>query len=70
MINSIGVYEDAGRRAGKARRQGDEALAEHEKRWFNQAKQLEKPEDVQAALDAWHEGYRSSRGEIKFEPFR
>lgn len=66
MLNSLAIYEDSGRRAGKARKQGDEGLADHEKRWALDAKRLEQKEDWPAVEDAWQRGYREGRGEIKF----
>ena len=61
MLNSTEVYRDCGRRVAQARNQRDEARAEFTKRWFTNAKNMEKPEAKVLAQAAFDEGYAEAR---------
>lgn len=65
MLNSLEVYRDCGRKAGKARRHHDEGFAGEMNRWLWRAIALEAtPDDKHAARLAYDEGYRDGRGTI------
>lgn len=70
MINSIEAYKEAGLRAGTAMRQRDASRYDHEKRWFSQAKSMEKEQDRPAAQAAWEDGYRDGNPPRAPEHFR
>lgn len=57
MLNDISLYIQAGKEARRARKQHDEARANHWKKWFTTAKYMEKPEDRIAAEKAFNDGY-------------
>jgi len=62
QMNPISTYTDAGERAGRARRQGDEAAARFHSDWSKRAIGLESgsyKRDAQAAFDM---GYRKGSG--------
>ena len=61
MRNSIEAYQESGRKAGRARRAGDEGMAEFEFNWMRRAVNLENtPEDRQTAKQAFESGYSGS----------
>lgn len=58
MINSLDVYREAGEKAGLAQKRRLAADYDFHRRWFNHARDLEKPEDQAAVKAAWDEGYK------------
>ena len=59
MLNKIEVYEDAGRKAGRARKHHDEALAKSFIEWVRRAKGLEKVEDRAIIQKTFDDAYRA-----------
>ena len=57
-FNAIEVYQDAGLKAGTARRQGDESQAEFHSDWAKRAIKLESGDYQEKALYAFREAYR------------
>lgn len=70
MLNDIEIYRAAGVRAGTAMKRRDMGLYDHEKRWFSQAKSMEKEQDRQAVQDAWNEGYAEGNPKPSPQYFR
>ncbi len=62
MLNTEHAYHDAGYRAGRARRQGDEMLARHWSQWFRQALLIERDADRSEARRLFDQGYLEGRG--------
>ena len=58
MLNSIEMYQEAGRKAAEARHQHDEARAEHWTQHASRMRNLEAKEDRAAAQDAFRVAYR------------
>lgn len=69
-LNPIEMYHDAGRRAAKAMNVQDIALHDHERRWYRQARSLERKEDWPAVDAAYRAGWDEVRHVPKFTPFR
>jgi hypothetical protein len=61
-INSIEAYEDAGRKAGEARRNRDHSLAAFQHAWMLRATGAESAEDRKACRDAYEQAYRKAAG--------
>jgi hypothetical protein len=71
MNNSLEEYRQSGIRAGRARKNNDEATARFESGWAGRAINLESTEaSRKAARAAFDEGYKLGRGEIPVTPFR
>ena len=58
MINPLDAYREAGEKAGRAQKQRLAADYDFHRRWFNKARDLEKPENLAAVKAAWDEGYK------------
>jgi hypothetical protein len=68
MLNNLDSYQDAGRLAGKARRQHDEAAARFHTDHYKRMRAHEANDDDKRAADtAFNAGYAAGRGEIKPE---
>lgn len=70
MLNTEENYFRAGFQCAKARREHDEARAEHWRIWFNQALLIEAPEDRSEARRIWNDGYSQAQPTRRFEFFR
>lgn len=57
VLNAIEVYEEAGFKAGKARKQGDEACARFHSDWAKRAIKLESGDYQEKALYAFKSSY-------------
>lgn len=57
MLNSIEVYRDAGRKAGRASKNRDAGLVSHWKSWLTRALALETEADRKIAQQAYNEAY-------------
>jgi hypothetical protein len=58
MINGIGIYKDAGYKAGEARKQHDESRAKFHNDWFKRAYSLESKENRPEIQKAFNDGYK------------
>jgi hypothetical protein len=57
MFNSIKVYRDAGRKAGRASKNRDASLVSHWRYWMTRALALETEADRKIAQQAYNEAY-------------
>ncbi len=62
MFNKTEVYAECGRRAGTARKQGDESHAKCETDYFHRMLALESAEHKRLARVAFDTAYRNARG--------
>lgn len=70
MINTEHAYFESGFKAGQAVRRGDAALSDFHRRWFRDARALEKPEDRAYVDKLWGQGYLEAQPTRKPEYFR
>lgn len=61
MLNHPDAYTEAGRKAGEARNQRDEARAQHWARYFAQMRGSEQDADRQEARRLYDEAYTAAR---------
>lgn len=59
MLNDLSLYEDAGRKAGRASRHHDVGTVEFHSRWMRGAIALERLENRPAARKAFDDAYRA-----------
>ena len=58
MLNHIEEYFETGAKAGRAMSRGDAHAAAFHRRWFTEAKALERGDDKDKASEAFRDGYR------------
>lgn len=61
-FNDIEEYRRVGWAAGRARKHGDEGMAQFHKRWLIAALELEEEDYRKEAEKAFHDAYRKGRG--------
>ena len=64
MLNSLDLYRETGRKAGRAMRNHDAGLFRHLTDWKTRAIRYESPENQQAARDAFDAGYAEYRRDL------